>query len=210
MPMLKQGTAAIALVATLGLVVPGTFGGSASADISDHGQGPYVDTTFTCDLDGDGTYETYDLVSTSESVMWQDTKSNTVIVQRLRVDVLDSFYEVQDDPTGTADDFADPDVYWFDGPTELHGGPRWQAQRSAQGVDNRAGTEVVSYPYTANMDDELLRIGFVEGVTYLETDNLYDVTISGAGDGKVKATSADRSTRPRTAVASTASRASTG
>ena len=73
-------------------------------------------------------------------------------------------------------------------------GPDEQAQRSAQGVDNRAVHGGRLVPVHGQYGrDELLRIGFVEGVTYLETDtNLYDVTISGAGDGKVKATSADR------------------
>ena len=34
MHSLRQGTAAIALVASLGLIVPGSFGGPGSADIS--------------------------------------------------------------------------------------------------------------------------------------------------------------------------------
>jgi hypothetical protein len=200
MHKLKQGTAAIALVATLGLVVPSTFGGSASADISDHDQDPYVDTTFTCDLDGDGYIEettdgvvvhgyddTFELVSTEKALVWQDTNSNTVIGQRLRVDVLDSFYEVLDDPSGTAENVADPDVYWFNGPqvySQGGGKPKgWQTVRC---------TEVISYEYTANFDDEQLGLGFVEDVLYLETDtNLYDVTISHARSGAVKAASAD-------------------
>jgi hypothetical protein len=196
MQTLKQGMAAIMLVATLGLVVPSTLGGSASADIppnpTDHNDHrPYVETTFDCDLDGVEGYETpYELVSTFSSTMWQDKNSTTVLVQRLRVDVLDSFYTVLDDPTGTAVDFADPDVYWSDVPQDYpNGKPKgWQTVRC---------TEVVSYEYTATADDliDAPHLPFVfipddpeteedeeKAATYLETDtNLYDVTIDGNG-----------------------------
>ena len=44
-------------------------------------------------------------------------------------------------------------------------------------------------------DDALLGLGFVEGVTYIETDtNLYDVTISGSKGNKAPAASADDDT----------------
>ena len=137
----------------------------------------YVKTVFDCDLDGNGSYETpFELVSTFNSTMWQDKNSGAVLVQRLRVDVLDSFYEVLDDPKGTAVDFADPDVYWFDGPQDYSNGkPKgWQTVRC---------TEEVSYEYTATAKDEKLPdLSFVAGVTYIETDtNLYDVTIGGNG-----------------------------
>lgn len=181
--------AAIAVVVSLGLVLPSTLGGFASADMSSsRGKNPnLVETIFECDRDGNGSYETeYELVSTFNSTMWQDKNSTTVLVQRLRVDVIDSFYEVLDDPTGTAVDFADPDVYWFDGPQDYpHGKPKgWKTVRC---------TEVVSYEYTATAEDAALEhLSFVEGVTYIETDtNLYDVTISGSKGAKAKSASAD-------------------
>lgn len=188
---LKQGTAAIALVVSLGLIAPGSLGGSALADVkpppNDNVRNPqYVETVFNCDLDGVEGYETpYELVSTFGAKMWQDKNSTTVLVQRLRVDVIDSYYEVLDDPTGTAVDFADPDVYWFDGPQDYpNGKPKgWQTVRC---------TEVVSYEYTATAEDAALaHLSFVEGVTYIETDtNLYDVTIGGNGP-KAKSASPD-------------------
>lgn len=190
MKTMKRGMAAIALVASLGLIVPSNFGGSALADMSSsRGHNPnLVETIFNCDLDRNGSYETaYELVSTFNSKMWQDKNSTAVLVQRLRVDVIDSFYQVLDDPTGTAVDFADPDVYWFDGPQDYpQGGGKpkgWKTVRC---------TEVVSYEYTATAEDaDLEDLDFVEGVTYLETDtNLYDVTIGGNGP-KAKAASAD-------------------
>ena len=67
MHALKQGMAAVALVATLGLAVPSILGGSALADIkpppNDHvGNPQFVETSIDCDLDGDGEYETaYDV-----------------------------------------------------------------------------------------------------------------------------------------------------
>jgi hypothetical protein len=177
MQQLKQGTAAVALVVSLGLAVPGTLGGSASADISDHNP-KLVETTFDCDLDGNGTYETaYQLVSTQSSTMWQDTNSSTVIIQRLRVDVLGSVYtalpaENPGDPVGV--DFEDPDVYWFDGPQDYD-----QGGGKPNGWTTVRCTEEVSYEYPATAADARLGIGFVEGARYIETDtNLYDVTIS--------------------------------
>ena len=213
---LKRGTAAIALVVTLGLIAPGSLGGSALADIkpppNENVRNPqYVETVFECDLDGNGSYETpYELVSTFNSTMWQDKNSSTIIVQRLRVDVLDSFYTVLDDPTGTAVDFADPDVYWFDAQDYSQGGGKpngWETVRC---------TEIVEYgwsPFPSEstpefneehglsfvQTDECEVFGDLEDpsevddcVTYLETDtNLYDVTISGGKGAKAKSASAD-------------------
>jgi hypothetical protein len=188
----KRGIAIVALIATLGLIVPGTFGESASANQENsRGHNPnLVETVFNCDRDGNGSYETpYELVSTFSSTMWQDKNSTAVLVQRLRVDVIDSFYtalpaENPGDPVGV--DFADPGVYWFDGPQDYS-----QGGGKPKGWKTVRCTEVVSYPYTATHDDALLGIGFVEGARYTETDtNLYDVTISPNGQGKVKSASA--------------------
>jgi hypothetical protein len=212
MPKLRQVTAAIALVVSLGLIVPGSLGGSVLADIKPppHENPQSVDTIFECDLDGNGSYETpYELVSTFGARMWQDQNSNTIIVQRLRVDVLDSFYTVLDDPTGTAVDFADPDVYWFDGPQDYpNGKPKgWQTVRC---------TEIVEYGYSPFLDETTPEFNEEHGLSFVQTDecevfgdledpsevddcvtylvtetNLYDVTISGSKGNKAGAATAD-------------------
>jgi hypothetical protein len=193
--------AAIALVLSLGLVVPSTLGGSALADTSSsRGNNKNMDeTVFHCDIDGEEGYEVPFEVASANQNVWKDKNSATAIVVRLRVDALDSFYEVLDDPTGTAVDFADPDVYWFDGPFDYpHGKPNgWQTVRC---------TANISYEYTATADDLVdaphLPFAFIpddpeteedeeKAATYLVTDTyLYDVTIGGNGP-KAKAASAD-------------------
>ena len=62
----KHATAAIALVATLGLVTPNSFGGSASADMSDHNPNT-VETTFSCTIGGQ--IVEYELISTFNSTI---------------------------------------------------------------------------------------------------------------------------------------------
>jgi hypothetical protein len=85
--MLKQGTAAMALVATLGLVVPSSFGGTASADISR--QDGIQLMLITCDFDGNASYEyTSDVIAIDHdpggkrlgTMQDQDTRSNLAFV----------------------------------------------------------------------------------------------------------------------------------
>jgi hypothetical protein len=219
MHSLKQGMAAIALVATLGLVVPSTLGGSASADIppnpTDHNDHrPYVETTFDCDLDGNGSFETtYDVVSTFGALVWQDTKSNTVIAQRL-ADLQYSDYEVVNDPTGTATDFFEPTGYWSLVP-QAHNYP----QAGQKGLRTVVCREIVQYEYSpyateafGHDSDVALVPNFVQSpdcpedpdsveghredltecVTYLEIDTWhYVVTLSATPRGGVQAASAD-------------------
>ena len=58
MNTLRQGMAAVGLVATLGLVVPSTLGGSVSADISHNPNRDQTPFTLHCDLDGDSNADT--------------------------------------------------------------------------------------------------------------------------------------------------------
>jgi hypothetical protein len=198
---LKQGVAAVALVTSLGLIVPAFFGGPALADVkpppnggktppNDHARNPlYVETVFHCDLDGEEGYEVpYEAVTTHQ-FMWQVKNSPTVIVKRHNVDTIYSRYTVlrddEHDPPDEAVDFDDPDVYWSNGPYPYPDPwPKgWKTVRC---------TADFSYRYTATAEDaDLPNLSFVEGVTYIETDTeLFEVTISGNGP-KAKAASAD-------------------
>lgn len=197
MQAFKRVSTAVALIVSLGLLMPSTFGGPASADVkpppnggktppNDHARNPlYVETVFHCDLDGEEGYEVpYEAVTTHQ-FMWQVKNSTMVIVKRHNVDTIYSSYEVLDDPTGTAEDFDDPDVYWSDGPNAYPDPwPKgWKTVRC---------TADFSYEYTATAEDLDLDppLPFVEGVTYIETDTeLFEVTISGK-DPKVKAAKA--------------------
>jgi hypothetical protein len=118
---LKQGMAAIVLVASLGLIVPGSFGGPAAADVnSSRGRNPNLADIyyFDCDVVGvAGDYETrYELASTFNAEGRHIQGSNLVLMSRYRYDIKDDHYEVINDPTGTAVDFDDPDTYWFNSP----------------------------------------------------------------------------------------------
>jgi hypothetical protein len=189
MQQLKQGTAAVALVVSLGLAVPGTLGGSASADISDHNRN-LVANTFECDLDGNpNDYETtFQLVSTPNSTMWQDTQSRTVIVQRERIDVLQSEY-IAKDAEGTS--FVDTEAEWFDvdfAPHVYpHGKPKgWNTVRCI--------SVSPPYDYIASERDADLEPRLVPGAAYDVIDTqLFEVTLSSTSRGAVQAASADDS-----------------
>jgi hypothetical protein len=194
MHRLKQGMAAGVLVMSLGLIVPASFGGLASADVnSSRGHNTHTLSepySFDCDLVGGGIYETkYDLASTNNAQARQVQGSNLVVQRRLWVDVIDSFYTVINNPTGgTATTVYDPDVYWFNGPESYP-----QGGGQPKGWTTVRCTSVTTDKYTATADDVALGLGFVEGVTYLETDTkLYDVTLSQGGQ-QLKAASVDDS-----------------
>jgi hypothetical protein len=189
---LKRGMAAIGLVASLGLVVPSTFGGSVSADIT-HNPHVHLNNEFTlaCDLDGDSkndtTYvpshyeKTYTFVSSTEDEkLYHDLNSNTVLKFRDRFDVLRADYIVPDDDDLS---FIDDYVEWFDR-SDVSSPPE---QRKTVRCVNIAD----SYPYTATADDVLVEPRFVAGVTYDETDyQLYWAVLSAGGkiaNGKAQA-----------------------
>jgi hypothetical protein len=215
MQKLKQGMAAIVLVASLGLIVPGSFGGPAAADVDNsRGHNPNLADLyyFDCDVVGvTGDYETrYELASTFNAEGRHIQGTNLVLMSRFRYDIKDDHYEVVQDPTETAVNFDDPDTYWFDSPGSAlpnGGNPKgWKTVRC---------TEIVEYGYSPFpseatpefneehdlsfvQTDECEVFGDLEDpsevddcVTYLVTEtNLYDVTISGNGP-KAKSASAD-------------------
>jgi hypothetical protein len=121
MQKLKQGMAAIVLVASLGLIVPGSFGGPAAADVDNsRGHNPNLADLyyFDCDVVGvTGDYETrYELASTFNAEGRHIQGTNLVLMSRFRYDIKDDHYEVVQDPTETAVNFDDSDTYWFDSP----------------------------------------------------------------------------------------------
>jgi hypothetical protein len=77
---MKRGTpalAALTLVASLGLVIPGTWGGSASADVSPNNpQSVKPPPTLDCLIKGQ--HVLYDVVSTHNANAFQATRSSTV------------------------------------------------------------------------------------------------------------------------------------
>lgn len=172
-----QGMAAVGLVTSLVLVVPSTFGDSALADISPHN--PHrVTATFDCDLDSNGSYETaFDLVSTGHSTMWQDTHSSTVLVQRLKIDVLSSDYTVYHDPTHSAVDFHDATADWWFTPQDYtqgtgagqgngKGNGKGQGNGKPQGLKTVRCTETNSYLYAPYPSDVALNDQF--GLTFVQ------------------------------------------
>lgn len=186
MQKLKQGMAAVGLIATMGLAIPSTLGGSTLADISPHN--PHrVKATFNCDLDGNGSYEkAYDLVSTESSTMWQDTQSKTVLVQRLKIDVLYSDYTVYRDPTHTAVDFHDATAdWWFTTQDYTQGTGAGQGNSTSNGKGQGKGkppglktvrcTETNSYRYAPYPSDVALNDEFgLHFVQNTKTDSTPD------------------------------------
>ncbi len=203
MRMLKQGTAAIALVVSLGLIVPGSFGGPVSADIT-HNPNLNLDDPFpmACDLDGDSNndteyvkshYETtYDFRSTANSFVWHDLNSNTVMTQRERIDVLQVDYvALTAVPPSYPSVFTDYTAEWFDvffaPDIYLKGKPN--GRKTVRCVNIAA-----PYEYTNSVEEaELDKEGQIAaGVPYSEIDyQLFEVKLSASGKGKAQAASAD-------------------
>jgi hypothetical protein len=61
---LKQGTVALVLVASLGLIVPSSFGGPAAADINR--QDGLQPMAIACDFNGDGTNDYFSDVMSAD------------------------------------------------------------------------------------------------------------------------------------------------
>jgi len=83
MQKLKQGTAAVALVTSLGLVMPALFGGPASADVS-HAVRSLQEMTVSCEALGETVYDVVaiDKDPGDNMATMQDTDSNLVFVPR--------------------------------------------------------------------------------------------------------------------------------
>ena len=206
----KQTLSALALVVSLGLLVPTSFGGPAAADVDNsRGHNPNLAEpySFACDLDGDlvldadDTFETtYDLASTFSANGRHIQNSNLVLMSRYRFDVKDSHYEVVNAAGTDAVPFDDPETYWFDGPgNALPNGGNPKGWKTV--LCTNEGTDL----YAPNEEDVALGIGFVQTdecledpsnedpdcVTYEETfTNYWAVTLSQGGK-QVKAASVD-------------------
>jgi hypothetical protein len=165
MNSIKQGMAAIMLVLSLGCVLPGALGGSASADFKPDNHQIADPDSIDCDLDRNGSYEThYDLEQLLAPPNLLDKNSNTVIVLR-QTELLYSDYTVVHDPTGTAVDFHDPIGYWDTephyinpAPNEDHASPP-NAQRKGQ--KQVLCTTFYEYNYAPYASDVETGAGFV-------------------------------------------------
>jgi hypothetical protein len=190
---LKQGTAAVALVVSLGLIVPSSFGGPASADISHNPNRDQTPFTLHCDLNGDSNadteyvashYEvTYDFVQIENkregSKSFHDLESKTVMTHSERIDVLQAEYEALTAvPAGYPVHFIDTTVEWFDeffaGDVYPHGKPKGRKTVRCVNISD-------PYEFTVPADEAALdqEQQVAADVTYDETDwQLFEVVLT--------------------------------
>ncbi len=127
MQTFKQSFAAVALVAAVGLIVPGSLGGSVVADVTHNPHLNQYNDPFplSCDLDGDSSNDTtyvashyeapYYFQSVAKSESWHDRDSNTIMTQHERIDVLRADYvALAPVPLGYPSTFTDNTVEWYD------------------------------------------------------------------------------------------------
>lgn len=190
MNRLGQGMATVGLVASLGLVVPGSFGGSASADpaLNDHNN--TFPLALDCDLDRDGVYETgYETVSTAGAFAFHDTNSSTVLVI--------SFGEVHRDYTALPPDEpggpegVDVSADYGFGPGFPKGKKHGQKSQAVPCHEDPLTGEFETvgdgFPVDANGNPVE-----VEGANYHVVQQItWWVTLSGDGKGRVQGASAD-------------------
>jgi hypothetical protein len=188
---LKQGTAAIVLVVSLGMIAPGSFGGPASADRSDNPNLALDDDPFPlrCDLNGDSDGDTayveshyeaeYNFLSTANSRVLYDPDSDTSLTQRTRIDVLQVEYAPLPDQPDDPEYLLDTEVEWFDeweAPYVYpHGKPKGRKTVRCVNISD-------AYKWTISEEEAEMEPRLVEGATYLETDwQLYDVMLTASG-----------------------------
>ena len=178
MRQIKQGTVVIALAASLGLVVPSSFGASVAADKG----GNVSVTTLRCDLDGDGDNEPYTVETTDAAASWRDVNSSTVF--RMISAHAEGDYTAVDPIT------LEPLV-----PLQVfHLTDDWGLGNSFPQA-NKKGKQARAVECTSPGEEYWLSDGSIEGsvagVLYHGVlENTWQVTVSGNGD--LAAQSADR------------------
>lgn len=164
----KQAMAIIALVVSLGIVLPSTFGGSALANPSNNPNASI--TELKCDIAGKAV--TYQVLSTDNAASWRDTNSSTVFT------VIYSTYEGE----YVAIDPADPEDSFHLSGSQGPGNPDKKGKLAKAVVCHSIGTE------TWTSDGSL----GIEGHTYYgEIDNTWYLGMSGPGKPSAKAAGAD-------------------
>ena len=187
MHTLKQGMAAVVLVMSLGLVMSSSFGGSASADPKP-GSGRTEDPRwFYCDLDGNGTNETpYEVVSQGNGQAgFHDLHSSTVLVYKYDQTTERNFPFIDStDPDAPVDDREFVDI-------------TYPIRKNNQGNTTKQQPQPV--PCHEGLDEFKFAVDItaccdplIEGAHYhVYESRTWYVTLSGDGQGAVKAASAD-------------------
>jgi hypothetical protein len=166
----KHALAAITLVAALGLVMPSTFGGSASADPKP-GQSTTYFTSFSCEI-GSGDPVQYQVVTQGNGFAGFEALDSTTVFQV----VWDQKFLRYTAPDGSS--FTEP-----------LSPPRYTNQGQKLGQNAQS---VPCHEYKPL--DPVVR----DGVTYqVLQDRIWHVIVSGDGQGVVKAASADHSHKHR-------------
>jgi hypothetical protein len=192
MQKLKQGMAAVVLIMSLGLIMPSSFGGSASADPKPGSGTTEEPRLFYCDLDGDGDYSNatpFEVVSQSFGyATFHDLPSTTVLTA-----LYDQRVEVND-PFPPAPPVSEPDgregevvitypIRYYNQGKGLKGGPNAQVVPCHEGPPDE---------YTYIEDITACCDPLVPGQEYrVFGDRTWYVMLSGNGKGTVQAASTD-------------------
>ena len=188
--------AGISSVALLGLVAPGAFSGSVSADSAPE--------TFPlhCDLDGNSRHDPeyvashyekfYNFVLDDDEVTWRDPKSRAWFAQEERIGVPQVKYVRLTGPGGQPDpdpslSFTDYTVEWFD----VYFAPDIYPNGKPPGKTVRCINIADPYEYTIPEEEAAIDVEhrLVAGATYIETDyQLFEIGLENSpekhdGDG---------------------------
>ena len=180
MHMLKQGMAAVAFVASLGLVMPSAFGGSASADpVPYPGGTTEPERTFNCTIGG--VEVTYDVVSQGYGKSgFHDVNSTTVFTVS---------YDQKEETYYPVFDTTDPDAPMGDEVVPITYPIRYTNKGKKLGQHSQIVPCEERYE-----EDNITAEGapLVKDAHYnVDVVRTWYVTLSGDGQGAVKGASAD-------------------